>query len=241
MADGHDFDGGEDDHGALEELTFAEAHRRIGAGDRLPGESTEDPSAVDAAHWIQVYSELVRFKRELLTVARTQRRGLSIHADLEGAADEALISGQLHRYELRLEEWQAARAGGVRSPADDGVDGRLVVEGPVRSLGPLTIDPRERSIIKDGQRIETTPTEWKLLRVLLEHPDRTLTREQLAEWAWGSAFGCRTSEVEVYVSRLRRKLEGVGSPRLIETVRGVGYRLVPPEGLDRRVGPPSIS
>jgi DNA-binding response OmpR family regulator len=74
-----------------------------------------------------------------------------------------------------------------------------------------------------------TPAEWKLFRVFLEHPGETLSRQQLAEWAWGSGFGSRAGEVEVYVSRLRRKLDSPSSPSLIDTVRGTGYRLVPPK------------
>jgi hypothetical protein len=119
-------------------MSFAEAHRRVGAGDRLPGESTDHASRQDADHWIRVYGELVRFKRGLLAVAEN-RHALSIDASMEGAADEALIFGQMRRYEPRLE----------------GLD--------------------------------------------------------------------------VYVSRLRRKLESPSSPNLIETVRGTGYRLAPPK------------
>jgi DNA-binding winged helix-turn-helix (wHTH) protein len=234
MTDGCDRDGGEDDH-VIEKLTFTEAHRRVGAGSRLPGECTEDPTPADAAHWVDVYGELVRFKHELLAVAHARRGELSIDASLEGAADEALLTGQLHRYEQRLEEWQTAPVGRVRAPSDGHHDGPLLVEGPVQRLGDLVIDPRQRVVVKDGRRLELTPSEWKLLRVFLEHPDRNLTREQLAEWAWGSGFGSRAGEVEVYVSRLRRKVETLGSPRLIQTVRGTGYRLVTPGGVHEQV------
>jgi DNA-binding winged helix-turn-helix (wHTH) protein len=211
------------------ELTFAEAHRRVGASARLPGESSEDPSASDAAHWVAVYTELVRFKTDLLDLIRTRRRELSVDADLEGAADEVLLSGQKLGYERRLEEWQTARGGGVRPPPEGHSDEHPVVEGPVQSLGHLTVDPRQRMVVRDGRRLEMTPTEWKLFRVFLEHPGQILTREQLAEWAWGSAFASRAGQVEVYVWRLRRKTESPSSPSLIETIRGTGYRLVPPQ------------
>ena len=223
MAEGpHDSD--EDD--ALEGMTFTEAHQRVGAGSRLPGESTESPTSADATHWVEVYSELVRFKRELLAVAHMQRRELSVDASLEGAADEALLLGQMRRYERRLEEWKTARSGLLPPLSDGQDDGRLLVEGPVQRLGHLTVDPRQRVVVKDGRQVQMTPSEWKLLRVFLEHPGRTLTREELAEWAWGSGFASRAGEVEVYISRLRRKLTSPSVPSLIQTVRGVGYRMV---------------
>jgi DNA-binding winged helix-turn-helix (wHTH) protein len=209
-------------------MSFAEAHRRVGAGDRLPGESTDHASRQDADHWIRVYGELVRFKRGLLAVAEN-RHVLSIDASMEGAADEALIFGQMRRYERRLEEWQAARMTSTLPPSSGHGDGPVRLEGPVQRLGDLTVDHRNRVVVRDGRPIEMTPTEWKLFRVFLEHAGETLSRQQLAEWAWGSGFSSRAGEVEVYVSRLRRKLESPSSPNLIETVRGTGYRLAPPK------------
>ena len=77
--------------------------------------------------------------------------------------------------------------------------------------------------------VRLTPNESLLLSVLVDHPGIVLTREQLAAAAWGKGFEGRRSEVELYVSRLRRKLQQLrrGS-RLIETVRGRGYRFAPP-------------
>ncbi len=84
-------------------------------------------------------------------------------------------------------------------------------------------------MVLDGHRVEMTPSEWKLLRVFLENPGRTLTREKIAEFAWGSGYASRTGEVEVYVSRLRRKIASLGNPSSIQTVRGEGYRLMLPD------------
>ena len=77
--------------------------------------------------------------------------------------------------------------------------------------------------------VRLTPNESLLLSVLVDHPGIVLTREQLAAAAWGKGFEGRRSEVELYVSRLRRKLQQIrrGS-RIIETVRGRGYRFAPP-------------
>lgn len=220
-----------DDLPSLDGPSFQEAQQRAGDPDeRLLGESLEDPTPQDAAHWIEVYGELIRFKHEVLGVIRARRRHMSVDAYIEGGVDEALISGQLGRYERRREEWQRTlgRVSGLQpSPALlPGVP--LVMEGPRRRLGHLEIDPRRRSVLNAGREHVITPTEWQLLRVFLEHPGEVLSRPRLAELAWGPAFRTRVSEVEVYVSRLRRKIESPNAASLLETARGAGYRLVPP-------------
>jgi DNA-binding response OmpR family regulator len=82
-----------------------------------------------------------------------------------------------------------------------------------------------RQVIRNGHgAARLTPTEWQLLVFLLSNPDVVHTRAHLAAGAWGAGYEGRDSEVEVYISRLRRKLGSAG--RLLETVRGQGYRLV---------------
>ncbi|HZS14643.1 MAG TPA: winged helix-turn-helix domain-containing protein [Candidatus Dormibacteraeota bacterium] len=81
-----------------------------------------------------------------------------------------------------------------------------------------------RQAVRDGNAVRRlTPTEWQLLLFLLDQPGVVHTRSELAGGAWGSGYHGRDTEVEVYVSRLRRKLGRSG--RLLETVRGRGYRL----------------
>lgn len=80
-----------------------------------------------------------------------------------------------------------------------------------------------RQLVRDGRGTRRlTPTEWQLLLFLLTKPDIVHSRSELAAGAWGAGFDGRDTEVEVYVSRLRRKL-GSAAP-LLETVRGQGYR-----------------
>jgi DNA-binding response OmpR family regulator len=92
-------------------------------------------------------------------------------------------------------------------------------------LGPLTLVPLRRAIACDGGRILFTPAEWQLLAALVMNRRSTLSRAELASQAWGPGFAGRHGEVEVYVSRLRRKLARTGTPVEILTVRGQGYRL----------------
>lgn len=89
----------------------------------------------------------------------------------------------------------------------------------------LTLDPTTRETRRGERQFDLTPTEFKLLHYLMRHPRQVLQREQLLEEVWGYDFGGDDNVLEVYVGYLRKKTEGGGEPRLIQTVRGVGYVL----------------
>jgi DNA-binding response OmpR family regulator len=76
-----------------------------------------------------------------------------------------------------------------------------------------------------AQRIELTAKEFEVLELFLRHPRQVLSREQVYERIWGYDFGADSNVLEVYVRALRQKLEAAGAPRLLQTVRGVGYVL----------------
>jgi two-component system response regulator MprA len=99
--------------------------------------------------------------------------------------------------------------------------------GGAEALGyaDLTLDPATREVHRGERSIELTKTEFALLELLLRHPRQVLTRSQIFESVWGYDFGPRSNSLEVYVGYLRRKTEEGGEPRLIQTVRGVGYAL----------------
>lgn len=118
-----------------------------------------------------------------------------------------------------LRPYAFPRATGVGQP-----DRTVDLDGEV-PLGPLTLVPLRRAIACNGTRILFTPAEWQLLAALLMNRATTLSRTELATQAWGSGFADRHGEVEVYVSRLRRKLAQTGTSVTIRTVRGRGYRL----------------
>lgn len=94
--------------------------------------------------------------------------------------------------------------------------------GSVISFGGVSMDVRTREVTRDGRELRLTPTEFDLLGTFLRHPRLVLSKEQLLERVWGYDFGGDDNVVEVYVRYLRTKL---GEPRLIQTVRGVGYAL----------------
>jgi two-component system response regulator MprA len=93
------------------------------------------------------------------------------------------------------------------------------------SYADLALNPATREVHRGGREVELTKTEFALLEHLMRHPRQVLTRSQIFEAVWGYDFGPRSNSLEVYVGYLRRKTEEGGEPRLIQTVRGVGYAL----------------
>ncbi|MFJ5308323.1 response regulator transcription factor [Streptomyces sp. NPDC088350] len=89
----------------------------------------------------------------------------------------------------------------------------------------LVMDPRSRTVTRGGRPLELTRTEFLLLEYLLHHPGTVLTRSRLHRHVWGFDFEPASNTLDVYVMYLRRKLESRGEPRLIHTVRGLGYTL----------------
>jgi len=100
------------------------------------------------------------------------------------------------------------------------------------SIHDLKVFPDRRTVERDGRRQTLSQTEWQLFAFLLRQPGRVFTRRELAAGAWGPGYASRNGQAELYVSRVRRKVErDPQRPRIIETVRGSGYRLVlEPEG-----------
>jgi two-component system response regulator MprA len=89
----------------------------------------------------------------------------------------------------------------------------------------LELDPGTREVRRGERPISLTRTEFALLELLLAHPKQVLTRGRILEEVWGYDFPTSGNALEVYVGYLRRKTEAEGEPRLIHTVRGIGYVL----------------
>ena len=93
------------------------------------------------------------------------------------------------------------------------------------AFGDLELDPGTREVRRGGEPIELTRTEFSLLELFLRNPRQVLTRSVIFERVWGYDFGFGSNSLDVYIGYLRRKTEAGGRPRLIQTVRGVGYAL----------------
>ena len=89
----------------------------------------------------------------------------------------------------------------------------------------LSLDPSTREVLRGDMSLSLTVTEFNLLHLLLRHPRQVLERGQILNDVWGYDFGGDDNVLEIYVGYLRKKLEAGGRPRLIHTVRGVGYVL----------------
>ena len=98
-------------------------------------------------------------------------------------------------------------------------------EGRMLRLGDLSLDQRSYEVHRGEREIELTRTEYRLLELFLEHPRQVLERATIFERVWGYDFGATSNSLGVYVGYLRRKLEQDGEPRMLHTVRGVGYVL----------------
>ena len=138
---------------------------------------------------------------------------------------------------------EADRIRGLNSGADDYVvkpfsPAELVarIRAVLRRLRPalgdevlryadLRMDLAAHRVTRDGAQIHLGPTEFRLLRHLMEHPGRVFTREQLLDSVWGPDIFIETRTVDVHVRRLRRALNGDRRPDLIRTVRSAGYAL----------------
>jgi two-component system response regulator MprA len=95
----------------------------------------------------------------------------------------------------------------------------------VLAFADLRMDPATREVTRGDRVVELTRTEFTLLEMFLAHPRQVLTREQILKAVWGFDFEPSSNSLDVYVMYLRRKTEAGGEPRLVHTVRGVGYVL----------------
>lgn len=97
--------------------------------------------------------------------------------------------------------------------------------GNLLSMNDLVMDVARRDVRRAGKPVELSPREFSLLELLLRHPDQVLTRTQILEHVWSFDFYNDTNVVDVYIGYLRRKIDRDDSRHLIQTIRGVGYRL----------------
>jgi two-component system, OmpR family, response regulator MprA len=143
---------------------------------------------------------------------------------LDAGADDYLVKPfELDELLARLRA--LLRRSSYATPAPDGESDA----DSVLSFADLRMDTTTREVSRDRRPIELTRTEYTLLEMFLSHPRQVLTREQILKAVWGFDFEPSSNSLDVYVMYLRRKTEAGGLPRLVHTVRGVGYVLRQPE------------
>jgi two-component system response regulator MprA len=132
-------------------------------------------------------------------------------AGLDAGADDYLVKP------FSIDELRARLRALLRRAGADGGE-------PLR-LGDLVLDPRAHLVHRGGRRVDLTMTEFALLELLLRNVGQVLTRSVIFDRVWGYDFGSTSKALDVYIGYLRRKLEADGEPRLVHTVRGMGYVL----------------
>src|SRR4051794_11356900 len=132
-------------------------------------------------------------------------------AGLDAGADDYVVKP------FALEELLARVRALLRRSADEAVD--------VLYFADLELDPATREVRRGEELIELTRTEFALLELFMLNPRQVLTRSIIFERVWGYDFGFGSNSLDVYIGYLRRKTEAGGKPRLIHTIRGVGYAL----------------
>jgi DNA-binding response OmpR family regulator len=161
---------------------------------------------------VRVCAQLRADGRDLPVLMLTARDGAADHvAGLDAGADDYLAKP--FAYVVLLARLRALlRRGPARLP-------------PVLRHGPLALDPARHRCATGGTELDLTPREFAVLRYLLAHPGTAVTKQELLDHVWGDNDAADHNVVQVYVSSLRRKIDPAGQPSLIETVRGVGYRM----------------
>jgi two-component system response regulator MprA len=160
---------------------------------------------------LDVCRSLRRRGDEVPVLVVTARDAVSDRVEgLDAGADDYLVKP------FAIEELRArVRALLRRTGAGDGV----------LNFSDVTLDPATREASRGDRRLQLTRTEFNLLELFLRNPRQVLTRSQIYERVWGYDFGATSNALWVYIGYLRRKLEENDEPRLLQTVRGVGYAL----------------
>jgi DNA-binding response OmpR family regulator len=196
-------------------------------------------SAYDGAEG-QAYAEAAPYDAIILDVMLPQRDGLAVC--------RALRQRRVNTPIIMLTARDAVedRVRGLDSGADDYLVKPFAVselharlrallrrDSPSKdgflAVGDLTADPASHLVVRGGRRIDLTAREFALLALFLRHPNRIVTRELAEAHVWSYDFAGTSNVVDVYVRRLRRKIDDPCEVKLFETVRGVGYRLRIPD------------
>jgi len=138
-------------------------------------------------------------------------------AGLKAGADDYLTKPFALEELLARVEVLGRRHGNAAEPQD-----------PVLRVGPVAMDVAKRRVTRGDERVELSPREFEVLSVFMHEPGRTFSRDEICERIWEREHEYDTRTVEIFIMRLRKKLDRPGTESVIGTVRGVGYVMQPP-------------
>jgi two-component system response regulator MprA len=184
--------------------------------ERLPAEGQPDAVVLDilmpGIDGLEVCRQIRQRGNSVPVLMLTARDAVGDRVEgLDAGADDYLVKP------FALEEL-LARLRALLRRGSPTVDGAL-------HFADLELDPGTREVRRAGDQVELTRTEFNLLELFMLNPRQVLTRSIIFERVWGYDFGFASNSLDVYIGYLRRKTEAGGKPRLIHTVRGVGYAL----------------
>ncbi len=213
----------------------AAIRRSVGAGLELEGFRVVRASGGRAA---LAAAESVAPAVILLDLAMPDLDGIEVLQRLRASGDDVPVCVLSARDEVddRVRGLQAGADDYVVKPfALEEVTARLqallrrrpTTSDALLAIGDISLDPRSRAALRGDRELGLTRREFDLLSLFLRHPGEVLERERLHEEVWGYTFDPGTNIADVFVGYLRRKLEADGEPRVLDTVRGVGFILRP--------------
>lgn len=162
---------------------------------------------------LEVCRRLRRAGQPLRIVMATARDAVDARiAGLDTGADDYIVKP------YALGELVARLRAVLRRPAD--------ALPTIYSVGALRLDSGTRAAARGARQIPLTAKEYAVLEVLMRHPGQVLTREHISQHAWDDNYDPFSNVIDVYIGRLRKKIDAPGDAPMVETVRGAGYRLV---------------
>ena len=170
-------------------------------------------SGVEICRHIRANAETARLPIIMLTARGEENDKVK---GLESGADDYVIKPYSPR------EMVARVRALLRRSRPENAEGQLLFED-------IQLDVASHKVARDGKQIKLGPTEFGLLKVMIEKPGRVFSREHLLDRVWGGEAYVEDRTVDVHIGRLRKALKSANSPDLIRTVRGAGYALDTPE------------